>query len=102
MLSTETRKRLETIAEKIANHQEVSFEEMQWAQKWADHNRSAASIMRRARRTAINGEAEEGSLDKFMNDLDIGDPDPSNHLIGPQDPDTLAQWFKAPPWLKND
>lgn len=102
MFSTETRKRLEAIAEKIATHQEVSFEEMNWAQKWADHNRSAASILRRARRTSINGEAEEGSLDKFMNDLDIGDPDPSNHLIGPQDPDTLAQWFKAPPWLKND
>ena len=102
MLSTQTRLRLETIAQKIANHEEVSFEEMQWAQKWADHNRSAASIMNKARRVAINGVPEKGSLDEFMNDLDLGDPDPSNHLIGPQDPDTLAKWFKAPPWLKND
>lgn len=102
MLSTQTRLRLEAIAQKIANHEEVSFEEMQWAQKWADHNRSAASIMNKARRVAINGVPEKDSLDEFMNDLDLGDPDPSNHLIGPQDPDTLAQWFKAPPWLKND
>ena len=58
--------------------------------------------MNKARRVAINGVPEKDSLDEFMNDLDLGDPDPSNHLIGPQDPDTLAQWFKAPPWLKND
>lgn len=102
MLSTETRLRLEAIARKIERHEEVSLEEMQWAQKWADHNRSAASILSKARRIAIQGHAPEGTMDKFLQDLDIGDPDPSNHLIGPQDPDTLARWFKAPPWLKND
>lgn len=102
MLSTQTRLRLEAIAEKIASHQEVSFEEMQWAQKWAENNRSAATILNKARRVSINGVPEKDSLDEFMNDLDLGDPDPSNHLIGPQDPDTLARWFKAPPWLKND
>jgi len=102
MLSTETRLRLEVIAKKIQNHEDVSFEEMQWAQKWADHNRSAASIMSKARRIAIQGEGAEGSMDKFLQDLDIGDPDPSNHLIGPQDPETLARWFKAPPWMRRD
>jgi hypothetical protein len=102
MLSTETRLRLEAIAQKIQNNQEVSFEEMEWAQKWADHNRSAASILSKARRIAIQGPAPEGSMDKFLQDLDLGDPDPSNHLIGPQDPETLAEWFKAPPWLKHD
>ena len=102
MLSTETRLRLEAIAQKIQNNQEVSFEEMEWAQKWADHNRSAASILSKARRIAIQGPAPEGSMDKFLQDLDLGDPGPSNHLIGPQDPETLAKWFKAPPWLKHD
>lgn len=102
MLSTSTRLRLEAIAQKIRNHDPVSLSEMEWAQKWADHNRSAASILSRARRIAIQGEGEEGSMDKFLQDLDIGDPDPSNHLIGPQDPDTLARWFKAPPWTQRD
>ncbi len=102
MLSTETRKRLEAIANKIANGSEVSFEEMQWAQKWADHNRSAYSIMRTARRLAITGIPEKDSLDELITGMDLGDPDPSTHLIGPQDLDTLAEWFKAPPWLKND
>lgn len=94
MLSTQTRLRLESIADKIKHGESVSFEEMQWAQKWADHNRIAARILNQARRVAIQGEPEPGSLDELLQDLDLGDPDPSNHLIGPQDPETLAEWFK--------
>jgi hypothetical protein len=102
MLSTETRLRIEKIARKIAYGEEVTFEEMQWAQKWADHNRSAYSIMRTARRISISGLPKKDSLDELITGMDLGDPDPSTHLIGPQDPDTLAEWFKAPPWLKRD
>jgi hypothetical protein len=32
-------------------------------------------------------------MDDLLNALDLGDPDPSNHLIGPQDPIDLAEWF---------
>lgn len=102
MLSTETRKRLEEIAYKIATRAKVSLDEMQWAQKWADHNRSAYSILRTARRKAIQGEPPRESLDELLMGMDLGDPDPSTHLIGPQDPDVLAEWFKAPKWLRND
>lgn len=94
MLSTKVRLRLEDIAARISNGINVSFEEMTWAQKWADHNRSAATILNQARRISINGKPEKGSLSEFLNDLDLGDPDPSNHLIGPQNPDELGEWFK--------
>jgi hypothetical protein len=97
MLSTQTRLRLEDIAARIAGGLEVSFEEMTWAQKWADNNRSAARIINQARREAIQGKAEPGSLDELLNGLDLGDPDPSNHLVGPQDPDALAEWFRRRP-----
>ena len=97
MLSTDVRRRLEFIADRIANHGEVSFEDMVWAQKWADHNRSAAEILRRARRTASQGVPEAGSLDELLHGLDLGDPDPSNHLQGPHDADALAEWFKRRP-----
>jgi hypothetical protein len=97
MLSTDTRLRLEAIAERIKNKQEVSFEEMTWAQKWADNNRSAARILNQARREAIQGKTEPGSLDELLNGLDLGDPDPSNHLLGPQDPDVLVEWFRRRP-----
>ena len=97
MLSTETRLRLEFIADRIANHAEVSLEDMTLIQKWANNNRHAAEILRRARRTAIQGKPEPGSLDELMHGLDIGDPDPTNHLQGPQDIDTLVDWFKRRP-----
>jgi hypothetical protein len=97
MLSADVRLRLEFIADRIANQGEVSLHEMAWIQKWADHNRHAAEILRRARREAIQGKSESGSLDEFMNAMDLGDPDPSNHLTGPQDLDTLVDWFKRRP-----
>ncbi len=105
MLSTQTRLRLEDIAARIAGGLNVTFEEMQWAQKWSEHNRSAAAILRKARRRAINGEPAEGSLDELMEGLDIGDPDPSNHLMGPQNPVDLANWFKrddSDDWRQHD
>lgn len=94
MLSTATRIKLEDIAARIAGGLNVSLSEMQWATKWAEHNGSAAAILRKARRRAIHGEPEKGSLDELMDGLDIGFPDPSDHLIGPQNPEDLYNWFK--------
>jgi hypothetical protein len=105
MLSTATRLRLEDIAARIAGGLNVTFEEMQWATKWAEANRSAAEIIRRARRRAINGEPERGSLDELIDGLDLGDPDPSNHLIGPQDPEDIYNFFrqdKPNDWRQTD
>jgi hypothetical protein len=105
MLSTQTRIKLEDIAARIAGGLNVTFEEMTFAQKWADHNASAAAILRKARRRAVTGEPEKGSLDDLLDGLDLGNPDPSEHLIGPQSPDDLAKWFKrdkSDDWLQND
>jgi len=105
MLTTETRLRLENICSRIQNHEEVSFEEITFAQKWADHNRVAARLLSQARRVAAQGKPERGSLDEFLNDLDLGDPDPSNHLIGPVDPVDLGLWFtrnQKEDWRQHD
>jgi len=105
MLSTTTRLRLEDIAARIAGGLSVSFEEMTFATKWSEVNRSAAEILRRARRRAINGKPQRGSLDELIDGLDLGDPDPQNHLIGPQDPVDLAEWFrqdKENDWRQHD
>jgi hypothetical protein len=72
MLSTQYRLRLEVICEKIALHEEVSLEDMIWAEKLAKANRSAATILRQARRKAENPDMREGDLDDFMNQLDLG------------------------------
>ena len=105
MLSTDVRLRLENIAKRIETGEEVSFTEMQWATKWADHNRSAASILSKARRVAVQGVAEAGTLDELLQGLDLGSPDPSDHLVGPQTPDALADWFRKKDnddWLQHD
>ena len=93
MLSPDTRLKLESICTRIENHEEVSFEEMTFIQKWSDHNRIANRMLNQARRVAAMGKPESGSLDELLNDLDLGDPDPSNWLQGPQNPVDLGLWF---------
>lgn len=66
---------------------------MAWIQKWADHNPSVATMLRQARRAAILGD-EPTDLDSFCQAMDIGEPDPADHLEGPQDPLTIAEWFQ--------
>lgn len=102
MLSTQIRLKLEAIASKIAKHEEVSLEEMTLIQKWANTNRSAYEILQKARRRAINGEPEPESLDGFMDAMNLGFPDPSQHLTNQSDIDDLENFFKAPPWTKRD
>ena len=72
MLSTQYRLRLESICERIVNKEEVGLEEMIWAEKLAKANRSAARILRQARRRAENPDMQEGDMDDFLNQLDIG------------------------------
>jgi hypothetical protein len=72
MLSTQYRLRLEEICGRIARHEPVGLEDMIWAEKLAKANRSAATILRQARRKAENPDMTEDSLDGFLNALDIG------------------------------
>jgi hypothetical protein len=94
MLSTAYRLRLEEICSRIKNQKEVSLEDIIWAEKLAKSNRSAATILRQARRVAANPDMQEGSLDDFMNKMDLGDPDPSNHKTGFGTVDEIVDWFK--------
>ena len=72
MLSTQYRLRLEGICNKIVARKEVSLEEMIWAEKLAKANRTAGTMLRQARRKAENPDMQEGDLDDFLNQLDIG------------------------------
>ena len=72
MLSTQYRLKLEGICNKIVKREEVSLEEMIWAEKLAKANRTAGTMLRQARRKAENPDMQEGDLDDFLNQLDIG------------------------------
>ena len=93
MLSTKYRLRMEYVCRRIACKEEVKLEDMIWAEKLAKANQSAAGMLRRARREA-SMEMREGGLDDFMNKMDIGDPDPSNHIDGFNSVDEIVEWFK--------
>ena len=48
---------------------------------------------------------EEGGLDDFMNALDLGDPDPSNHRTGFNSVDDIIDFFtgdKPEDWRQRD
>ena len=94
MLSTNYRLRLEFICKKIASKEEVKLEDMIWSEKLAKANTTAREMLNQARRTASNPDIVEGSLDDFMNKMNLGDPDPSNHRTSFDGPDDLLNWFK--------
>jgi len=93
MLSTKMRLRLEFVASRIEKGEPVELTEMIWADKLAKANRSAGEILRKARRKSQTGETSEGGLDDFLNQMDLGDPDPSNHRSGFGSPEEIVEWF---------
>lgn len=93
MLSTQARQRVEFICERIAVGAPVELADMTWIQKMATINPTVGTRLRQARRSATQGDVPMNNLDQFCQDLDLGEPDPSDHLVGPQDPTTLAVWF---------
>ncbi len=72
MLSTQYRLKLEGICNKIIKGESVELNEIIWAEKLAKANRSAATLLRQARRRAENPDMTEDSMDGFLNALDIG------------------------------
>ena len=72
MLSTQYRLKLEGICNKIILGESVELSDMIWAEKLAKANRSAATMLRQARRKAENPDMTEDSMDGFLNALDIG------------------------------
>ena len=102
MLSTQYRLRLEAICERIATGESVELSEMIWAEKLAKANRSAATILRQARRRASNPGMTEDSLDGFLNALDLGDPDPTNHKTGFNSVEDIADFFRNDDEMRRD
>lgn len=106
MLSTQYRLRLEFICQRIVKGEEVKLEDMIWAEKLAKANRSAATILRQARRTAENPEMQEGDLDDFLNQLDIGGTGHERFgKRGFDDIDDMVDWFtqdKPEDWRQRD
>ena len=99
MLSTAYRLRLEGICKSIAAGTDVSIEDMIWAEKLAKANTSARGMVKQARRLRRNPN------DSFLNNLNIGDPDSSNHRRGFYKPEDVVDWFhqdRPDDWRQRD
>jgi len=99
MLSTQYRLRLESICKDIASGTEVSMNDMIWAQKLSKANTSARGMLSKARRMKQNPD------ESFLNHLNIGDPDSSNHRRGFQKPEDVVDWFhqeRSDDWRQRD
>jgi len=94
MLSTQYRLKLEGICEKIAKRETVELNEIIWAEKLANVNPTAAKFLRQARRKSENPTMQEGDLDDFLNQLDIGGLGHERGGVrGFDSPDEIAEWF---------
>ena len=99
MLSTQYRLRLEGICKSIAASQEVNLEDMIWAEKLSKANTSARGMLSKARRLSID------PTDSFLNELNIGDPDSTQHRRGFGDPQDVVDWFhqeRPDDWRQRD
>ena len=99
MLSTQYRLRLEGICKSIAADQEVSLEDMIWAEKLSKANTSARGMLSSARRLATDPDST------FLKYLDIGDSDPRKHKKGFGGAEYIADWFKndrSDDWRQRD
>lgn len=99
MLSTQYRLRLEAICEKIVSGEEVSLADMIWANKLAKANTAARGMLNTARRMSTNPD------ESFLNQLNIGDPDSTNHKRGFNDPQDVVEWFhqeRSDDWRQRD
>ena len=99
MLSTQYRLRLASICKDIGAGVEVSLEDMIWAEKLAKANTAARGMLNTARRISTD------PTDSFLNSLDIGDPDSSNHRRGFGDPQDEVDWFhneRSDDWRQRD
>lgn len=103
MLSTEVRQRAEYICSRIAEKAEVQVSDMIWIQKWAKSNHSVEAMLRKARRRAMRGDQPAEGLDQFLEDMDLGEVDPTDHLSADSNPIEIAEWFtRKKKWFVDD
>ena len=93
MLSNKDRQKITEILDRIEYNQEVSLNEMIFVEKYAKANRHVYEMLKIARRRSIQGIPDQNSLDGLLDKMNLGDPDPANHITGPMSVDELADFF---------
>lgn len=95
MLNPNTRKRIQELCQQIELGEPISLSEAIYLEKWASANRSVRDWVNKARYRSINGTPAPGSMDEFLQDLGVGDPDPTRHVDANSTIDDLADFFRS-------
>ena len=97
MLYSKTLLQARDILKRLANSEDVSFEERVFIQEIASKDQSVNAWLTRARRIQQN-EKVSNEIDELLTNLDIGSNEP-NSFYKPEQED-LGEWFTgAPSWL---
>lgn len=95
MISAKIRLQLENICNRIESKSPVTLSEMVLIEKYAKANRSVFDMLQKARRRSVQGPSVKGSLDEFLDQMNIGNPDPSTHITGESSIDDLVDFFRT-------
>ena len=97
MLSTSSRLRIQNILKKLANNELVSLQERIFVNKFADHDSSVNSWLRKAKHIQKSIDLSD-PIDELINDLGIGSSEPDSSFN--PDQEDLGDWFSgAPSWV---
>lgn len=105
MLSRDSRQRFFEIAQKIKEGKDISLEDALFAGRMAEKYQEFENLLKKARRQSTHKEGETDPLDEFLDDLNLGDPDPRNHLEPDSTVDDFANFFRRNPpadWRRTD
>lgn len=94
MISTKTRLQLEEICNRIENRKEVTLSEMVLIEKYARVNRTVFDMLQKARRRSTLGVIEKGSPDEFLDQMNLGNPDPTTHITSESNIDDIVDFFR--------
>ncbi len=99
MLSNNKTAYIKDILRRIANEEDVSLKERLYIKEIADDDQKVSAWLTKARRMQQDKNSlETNSIDKLINDLDIGIVDPHSNNIST--PEELGNWFSgAPSWV---
>ena len=99
MLTTKTRLKLQDILTRLSKNEVVSLDERILVQKYADRNSTVWHWLRKARSIQAKGNLEQGSMDGFMQQMNLPGQTREDHFNRSQD--DLGEWFQgSPPWVR--
>ncbi len=99
MLSNNKTAYIKDILRRIANEEDVSLKERLYIKEIANDDQKVSAWLTKARRMQQDKSClDNNSIDKLIDDLDLGTVDPHSNNIST--PEELGSWFSgAPSWV---